>query len=76
MYEEIVRKNRDPALLEWVGTGMFKTSVFPVPAGREADRVAPLLAALPQAGRDDRFPLPAEHGEIHLAPAGEDQRSA
>lgn len=33
IYEEIVRKNRDPALLEWVGYGMFKTSVFPVPAG-------------------------------------------
>lgn len=32
-YEEIVRKNRDPALLEWVGTGMFQTSVFPIPAG-------------------------------------------
>ena len=32
-YEEIVRKNRDPALLEWVGTGMFQTSVFPVPPG-------------------------------------------
>ncbi len=35
LYEEIVRKNRDPALLEWIGTGMFKTSVFPVPAGAE-----------------------------------------
>lgn len=34
LYEEIVRKNRDPALLEWIGTGMFKTSVFPVPAGQ------------------------------------------
>ena len=34
MYEEIVRKNRDPALLEWIGTGMFKTSVFPVPPGQ------------------------------------------
>ena len=33
VYEEIVRKNRDPALLEWLGTGMFQTSVFPVPAG-------------------------------------------
>ncbi len=32
-YETIVRKNRDPALLEWIGTGMFKTSVFPIPAG-------------------------------------------
>ncbi len=35
VYEEIVRKNRDPALLEWMGTGMFKTSVFPVPPGAE-----------------------------------------
>ncbi len=32
-YEEIVRKNQDPALLEWVGTGMFQTSVFPIPPG-------------------------------------------
>ncbi len=32
-YEEIVRKSRDPALLEWVGTGMFQTNVFPIPPG-------------------------------------------
>ena len=35
LYESIVRKNRDPALLEWVGHGMFRTSVFPVPPGHE-----------------------------------------
>ena len=35
IYESIVRKNKDPALLEWIGTGMFKTSVFPVPPGAE-----------------------------------------
>ncbi len=35
LYESIVRKNRDPALLEWMGTGLFKTSVFPVPPGAE-----------------------------------------
>jgi Ca-activated chloride channel family protein len=35
LYEEIVRKNRDPALLEWMGTGLFKTSVFPVPPGQK-----------------------------------------
>jgi Ca-activated chloride channel homolog len=34
-YEAIVRSNLDPALLEWVGTGMFQTSVFPVPPGAE-----------------------------------------
>ncbi len=35
IYESHVRKNQDPALLEWLGKGMFKTSVFPVPAGAE-----------------------------------------
>lgn len=34
-YEEIVRRNQDPALLEWMGAGFFQTSVFPVPAGAE-----------------------------------------
>src|SRR5437868_3400022 len=34
-YEEHVRKSQDPALLEWLGYGMFKTSVFPVPPGAE-----------------------------------------
>jgi Ca-activated chloride channel homolog len=34
-YEAIVRSNRDPALLEWMGQGMFQTSVFPIPAGAE-----------------------------------------
>lgn len=28
-----MRKNKDPALLEWMGTGLFKTNVFPVPPG-------------------------------------------
>lgn len=35
IYESIVRSNKDPALLEWIGHGMFQTSVFPVPAGAE-----------------------------------------
>ncbi len=35
IYEDYVRRSRDPALLEWIGTGMFQTSVFPVPPGAE-----------------------------------------
>ncbi|MBN1912651.1 MAG: VWA domain-containing protein [Pirellulales bacterium] len=35
IYEGYVRRNQDPALLEWMGTGMFQTSVFPVPPGAE-----------------------------------------
>ena len=33
IYEEIVRSRRDPALLEWLGRGLFQISVFPIPAG-------------------------------------------
>lgn len=33
IYEGHIRRNEDPALLEWIGTGMFQTSVFPVPPG-------------------------------------------
>jgi len=35
IYESYVRRNKDPALLEWVGFGMLKTSVFPIPPGAE-----------------------------------------
>lgn len=35
IYEEIVRRRQDPALLEYMGQGLFQTSVFPVPAGAE-----------------------------------------
>lgn len=31
VYEEIVRRQRDPALLEYMGHGLFQTSVFPIP---------------------------------------------
>jgi Ca-activated chloride channel homolog len=33
IYEAIVRQQRDPALLEYVGNGLFQASVFPIPAG-------------------------------------------
>ncbi len=35
IFEGYVRRNQDPALLEWIGLGMFQTSVFPIPAGAE-----------------------------------------
>ena len=34
-YEQIVRSSRDPALLEWMGNGLFQTRVFPIPAGAQ-----------------------------------------
>ena len=70
-YEEIVRKNRDPALLEWVGTGMFQTSVFPVPPGAKRTVTLRYSQLLPQELRPHRFHLPAEHGQVHVRAARE-----
>jgi Ca-activated chloride channel family protein len=33
IYEGIVRRQRDPALLEYIGQGLFQISVFPIPPG-------------------------------------------
>lgn len=33
IYEDIVRSMKDPALVEFVGTSLVKTSAFPIPAG-------------------------------------------
>lgn len=58
-YEAIVRKNKDPALLEWIGTGMFRTSVFPIPAGGARKVVLKYTQLCRQSGglTDFVFPL-------------------
>ncbi len=38
IYEEIVRRQRDPALVEWMGYGMLRTRIFPILPG-ESKRV-------------------------------------
>src|SRR5258707_3983862 len=36
IYEDIVRRRRDPALLEYMGRDLFQTNVFPVAPGGES----------------------------------------
>ena len=36
IYEDIVRKQRDPALLEYVGRGAFQARIFPIPHAASA----------------------------------------
>jgi Ca-activated chloride channel homolog len=59
IYEGYVRRNQDPALLEWMGYGMFKTSVFPVPAGAERKVTVQYSQLLRKEGQlvDFLFPL-------------------
>ena len=35
IYEEIVRRQRDPALVEWMGQGLLRTRIFPIAPGEE-----------------------------------------
>src|SRR5688572_9539758 len=35
IYEEIVRSQRDPALVEWMGYGMLRARIFPIAPGEE-----------------------------------------
>jgi Ca-activated chloride channel family protein len=35
IYEEIVRRQRDPALVEWMGSGLLRTRIFPIQPGEE-----------------------------------------
>lgn len=35
IYEEIVRRQRDPALVEWMGSGLLRARIFPINPGEE-----------------------------------------
>lgn len=35
IYEQIVRQQRDPALVEWMGYGLLRTRIFPIAPGEE-----------------------------------------
>ncbi len=62
VYESIVRRQKDPALLEYVGTKMFKARVYPIPARGETrigltySEMVPSDAGL----RTYRYPLNTE----------------
>jgi len=58
IYEGYIRRNRDPALLEWMGSGMFKTSVFPVPPGAERTVTLRYSQVCPQIGGLTELLLP------------------
>ncbi|HEX6942103.1 MAG TPA: VIT domain-containing protein [Gemmatimonadaceae bacterium] len=35
IYEDIVRRSRDPALVEWMGAGLLRARIFPINPGEE-----------------------------------------
>ena len=62
IYEEIVRRERDPALLEYAGRGVFQARIFPIPPGGERRIELSYTQVLPQADGlvHYRYPLNTE----------------
>jgi Ca-activated chloride channel family protein len=55
IYEEIVRRHRDPALIELAGHGLLRARVFPIPAGETRNVTLRFTQVLGQAGDAYRF---------------------
>jgi Ca-activated chloride channel family protein len=50
IYEEIVRRERDPALVEWMGHGLLRTRIFPIAPGEEKRVVVRFQAVAEREG--------------------------
>jgi Ca-activated chloride channel family protein len=50
IYEEIVRSQRDPALLEWMGYGLLRARIFPIAPGEEKKVVVRFQTVAPREG--------------------------
>jgi Ca-activated chloride channel family protein len=50
IYEEIVRRQRDPALLEWMGYGLLRARIFPIAPGEAKKVVVRFQMVAPREG--------------------------
>jgi Ca-activated chloride channel family protein len=58
IYDDIVRRRRDPALLEYVGRDLFQASIFPIPPGDERRVEIEYTEVLPAEGGLIRYVYP------------------
>ncbi len=50
IYEDIVRRQRDPALVEWMGSGLLRARIFPINPGEEKRVVVRFQAVAQREG--------------------------
>ena len=62
VYEEIVRRKKDPALVEWMGMGLFRTRIFPIQPGETRTVVVRFRAVAEREGDALRIDVPAPRG--------------
>ena len=62
IYEEIVRRQKDPALVEWMEMGVLRTRIFPIQPGETRTVVVRFRAVAEREGDALRIDVPAPRG--------------
>ena len=70
-YEAIVRRRRDPGLLEYMGRGLLRVNVFPIPAHAETEVVVGYRSVLPGFADVYRWSLALDAAGLDGVPAAE-----
>lgn len=71
IYESIVRRRRDPGLLEYAGEGMLRARIFPIPANGEVGVTVRLRQVLQPIGAMYEWAWPVRVARLGDAGAGE-----
>lgn len=62
IYQDIVRQQKDPALVEWIGMGLLRTRIFPVAPGETRTVSVRFTALAEREGDMLRVDVPAPRG--------------
>jgi Uncharacterized protein containing a von Willebrand factor type A (vWA) domain len=80
IYEQIVRQRRDPALVEWMGSGMLRARIFPIAPGEVKKVVIRFQTVAEREGDAVRIDYAKgrspDNGRIHLVNDREEAGSA
>ncbi len=68
IYDDIVRRQKDPALVEYVGRDFFRASIFPIPAGGSRQLVLEYDQLLPKDGETVELVYPLNTEKFSAKP--------
>jgi Ca-activated chloride channel family protein len=75
-YEEIVRRQRDPALVEWMGYGLLRARIFPINPGEEKRVLLRFQVIAPREGDAIRVDYQRGSGHTFVATGSHDTRES
>ncbi|HEY5938107.1 MAG TPA: VIT domain-containing protein, partial [Kofleriaceae bacterium] len=74
IYEDIVYRRLDPALLEWAGTGRLSLKVYPLPAKQDKRLLVAYTQSLPKLYNDWTLTVPLPEVDLPVGELGFDVR--